>query len=76
MDFESVVQNITSASFDDIEKNSQECQKNILYDLLDKKGQYKNDKNNYFTKCQILLGEYRKRLKTEKFSAYLNDVEF
>ena len=76
MDFESVVQNITSASFNDIEKNSQECQKNILYDLLDKTGQYKNNKNNYFTKCQILLGEYRKRLKTEKFSTYLNDVEF
>ena len=61
MNFDNAVKNLSSLSFDDVEKYSQECSKQIIYDYVDKGQSFSKD-SDYFVKCERILAEYRDRL--------------
>jgi len=61
MDIDNVLTNLKTLSFKEVEQYSQDCSKQVIFDMLDKTKDHKPDMN-YFEKCQSILAEYRQRL--------------
>ncbi len=61
MDINNVLKNLKDLSFNEVETYSQECSKQIIFDMLDKTKSPTIDKE-YFSKCETILAEYRQRL--------------
>ena len=58
---DNILKNLKDLSFNDVEKYSQECSKEIIFDMLDKTKKAPID-TVYFVKCETILAEYRQRL--------------
>ena len=76
-ELDNVLADIKSVSYADIEKVSQECSKNIVFSYLEgnAKSEYRTD--DYITKCQKVLDEYKVRTVNEKYKGIsLDDLKF
>lgn len=61
MDLDKILNDLPNLSFDEVEKYSQDCSKQIIYDYLDK-GKTFSQNSAYFDKCERILADFRRRL--------------